>query len=534
MVATILSLRWRILIHQFRRDWWRLLFVAAGGIWSLSVVPALLIASRSLSRESFAVKQDSLVAAAFIIAIAWVVVPLLATGVDDSLDPARFAPLGVSVRRLMPGLAIAAFTTIPAIFFIAVAAVMASVWRGHDREAEVLAVAGVGALLSVLSWIFTSRLAVLWAARLLVTRAAKAVVSLLALAAAGVVAAAVVVVRADGFESVLETEIATVLAQAGRTPIGAGFAAPTSIVVYNEVGAVWRLAMMAAWVLILFLAWRAAVAHVLVNPVTRGGGTWRGTDAVLAAGLRTGRAWRRLSPTTTAVVARTARSWRSDPRYVTQVVGAIVLPLSLGGLGMVVAGSAGAWVAGVPVVLGITIGWGRHNDLAYDSSAVWLDIVSGVRGGDVVRGRLFGVALWAVPVVLAASVMVALMSSRWHELPAVAATSVGALGAALGVAAVTSVVMPYGVPAPGESPFGADAGSIGASLVGQVVSSVGTGAVLPFIVGPLVGAVVWGGIWWGVAAVLPAVVGAACAWWGAGLAGRLYDAKSGKLVGSIA
>lgn len=534
MVATILSLRWRIVIHQFRRDWWRLLFVAAGGIWSISVVPSLIFASAALSKESFEIKQDSLVAAAGLIGIGWVVVPLLATGVDDSLDPARFAPLGISLKRLMPGLAIAAFTTIPAIFFVAVAGVMAASWRGEAREAEVLVVAMIGALLTAMSWVFSARLAALWAVRLLVTRAAKAVVSALALGAAGVVAAAVMAVRSDGLEAVLENQVAVVLRQWGRTPIGAGLAAPSSIVVGNEAGAIWRLALMLAWVVVLFLAWRAAVAYVLVNPVTRGAGAWRASDAVLAAGARKGPLGSRLSPTTTAVLARTARSWRSDPRYVTQVVGAIVLPLSVSGLGMVFAGSAGVWVAGVPVVLGITIGWGRHNDLAYDSSAVWLDVVSGVHGGDVVRGRLLGVALWAVPAVVAASVAIAWMSSRWHELPAVAATSAGALAAALGVAALTSVAMPYRVPAPGESPFGADAGSIGASLVGQVVASAGTGVVMPFIVGPLVCGIVWGGAWWVVAAIWPLLVGVVCAWWGAGLAGRLYDKKSGRLIGAVA
>ena len=76
-----------------------------------------------------------------------------------------------------------------------------------------------------------------------------------------------------------------------------------------------------------------------------------------------------------------------------------------------------------------------------------------------------------------ASVAAAGLAARWDVFPAVAATALGTLGMALGVASITSVLMPYRVPAPGESPFGADAGSIGASLVGQLVSSLGTGVV---------------------------------------------------------
>ncbi|NTV39861.1 MAG: hypothetical protein HGA51_07885, partial [Demequinaceae bacterium] len=263
MVAAILSLRWRILVHQFQRDWWRLVFVAVGGIWSLSIVPALVMGSAALTRTTFDVKEASLVALSSLLALAWILVPLLATGVDDSLDPARFAPWGLDAKRLMPGLTLAAFTTIPAILFVAVALIMAASWRGEDRQGAVLLVAVTGALLTALTWVFSARVATLWAVRLLATRAAKAVVGTVFALAGVVVAGAIVRVRADGLASLLENEIATVLTQLGRTPIGAGLAAPASIVVGNEWGAVWRLVLVAAWALLLHFAWRDAVAHVL-------------------------------------------------------------------------------------------------------------------------------------------------------------------------------------------------------------------------------------------------------------------------------
>ncbi len=104
---------------------------------------------------------------------------------------------------------------------------------------------------------------------------------------------------------------------------------------------------------------------------------------------------------------------------------------------------------------------------------------------------------------------------------------------ALGVASITSVLMPYRVPAPGESPFGADAGSIGASLAGQLVSSLGTGVVVPFIVAPLVFAFVWGGAWWAAAIVWGPLLGGVIAWWGTSLGGRWYDIRSGRLLGAV-
>lgn len=532
VVATILSLRWRIVRHQFQRDRWRLLFVAAGAIWSVSLIPSLLFASLALSTRTPDIKQDALVAVGTLLAFAWVAVPLLATGVDDSLDPARFAPWGIPPRRLMPGIVAAAFTTVPALFFAAVAAVMASAWRGEAHTTWVLVVACVGAALSLATWVASARLAALWATRLLATRAAKAVLAGLAIAALALVGATISVVRADGLDSFLGGEVATALTALARTPWAAGFAAPSAVAMGNPWGAVWRLAMVAAWLVTLLAAWRSAVEHSLVNPVSRSGGPMRTSDNILAAVERRIPGWRATS-TTRAVLARSARSWRIDPRYVAQVVGAVAMPTFLGGVAVAALGSRGPWLFAVPIVLAVTIGWGRHNDLAYDSSAVWLDIVSGVRGAQMTRGRLLATAGWAMPAVVAMCLVAAGVTGRWAALPSVSLVAIGVLGVGLGIAAVSSILLPYRVPAPGESPFGAETGSIGASLGAQAASSLVTGVAVPIVVAPLVAAFAWGGPWWFVSAVVAVVCGVGGVWGGTRIAGALYERRQGRLIGMI-
>lgn len=529
MVATILSLRWRILVHQFRRDWWRLLFVVAGAIWSVSLVPALAIGSARLASQNPDLKEDALVAIAGLIALGWLAVPLLATGVDDSLEPARFAAWGVPASRLAPGLQVAAFTTVPALFFAGVAAVMASTWRGQEPAGWVMLAAAVGAALTLVAWVASARVAAMWAARVLSHRRGRWLVAATLAVGAAAVAWVIVSIRANGFEEFLGAEAALIVELWARTPLGAGMAAPAAIAQGNGWGALWRLVMLAAWAILLLLAWRDGMAHAMEHPIVRGGGARRRADAVLAA-VRTRRL---LTPTTSAVLARTLRSWRSDSRYVAQVIGTLALPIVIVGIVVTALGFAAQTLFVIPLILGVTIGWGRHNDLAYDSSAVWLDVVSAVPGRDVMRGRALGVAAWAVPAVLATTVVAAAASGAWLIGLSVAGVALGMLGASLGVAACCAVLLPYRVPAPGESPFGSEAGSIGASLGSQLVASLGTGVVIPVLAAPLVAALVWSGPWWVIAGVLGLVAGPVLGWAGTTLAGSLYERRAGSLVGAL-
>jgi len=191
------------------------------------------------------------------------------------------------------------------------------------------------------------------------------------------------------------------------------------------------------------------------------------------------------------------------------------------------------WALAAPFVLAISIGWGRHNDVAYDSSALWMDIVAGLRGGAVMRGRFAGVVVWALPLVVATAAVTAGWAGHWELAPAVVGAAIGALGTSLGVSAITSVLLPYRTPAPGENPFGAEVGSVGAGLVGQLASSAATFVLLPFVIVPCILAVVVDAKWGVVAAVGGVGLGVAAYVYGLTVAGRLYDSRAGKLLAAV-
>ncbi len=530
MVATVLGLRLRITVHQLRREWWRVLLVVGGAIWSLSLVPITLGASTILSYNNAALKADATVAVAAVLTIGWILVPLVVTGLDDSLDPARFAPWGIEPRRLMPALSISTLLTVPSLFTLFVLVALAASWRTEYPRPGTLVVALLGAVVTWVSIVWGARLATAWSARLLNSRRSRQGMAAMAVLLLALIVPTIWVVARDGLELVLEYDVPLLLDQLGRTPIAAGIAAPELVAYRDPPQALWRLVMMVGWLLLLHSAWRASVAHALVHPVFRGGGTKARDDAVLATAeaAQSRRGYGRH----VAVRARLVRAWSGDPRHVSGGVGALVMPVAALVL-VPLFGADPRWMFVAPLVLAATIGWGRHNDVALDSSALWLDIASGRLGTAVMRGRMEAVVRWALPAVVLLSLVAVTWTREWLLAPGLLGAGIGVLGATLGVAALTSVVFPYRAPAPGESPFGAQPGSVGAGLVAQTLSSLATVVVLPLAVVPFALAVLVDPRWAWVSAVLGVGVGVGVYVVGIRAAGIVYDRRSGSLLGAV-
>ena len=544
MVATVLRLKYTTVRHQLAREWWRALLLIGGAVWSLSLVPAVLWASVQLSDESADVRADILLVVAAICIAGWITVPLLVTGLEDTLDPGRFATFGVSARQIAGGLTLAAFLTVPALFFAGAFVVLTLSWRGEG--AAPLAVALVGAGLTVAVMVLGARVAVAWSARAVNDRRTRGVLLLAVVLALAVLGSVAWIALRDGIDSALQYEAQTLMEWLGRTPVGAGMVAAESATYGRWWSVVWRLALMVGAVVVLALAWRDSIAHALVNPVHRGGGRRRRADAILASARdlpsaapsgpsrwsRLSRLWRADEPTR-AVRARMLVSWGTDARYLVAASGVVALPVIFFAIAMPVLGLDTRWAFVAPVMLAASIGWGRHNDVAYDHTALWLDIVSGSRGRQVMAGRAQAVLVWAVPATVLAAAGILAWTGRWYAAPGLIGASLGTLGATLGVASVTSVLLPYRAPAPGENPFGAEVGSLGASLGAQLLSSLATMLVLPFVTVPLVLALTVHAGWGWVALVSGLAFGAAFGIGGARLGGLLYDQRAGSLIARV-
>lgn len=519
--------------HQLQREWWRGLMLVGGAIWSLTLIPAVVWASQSLTYQNAEITQFALAAVSMVLILGWVAVPLLITGLDDTLDPGRFASLGIRATTIMPGLTAAAFLTVPAVFFTVVMLILASSWRSESVAAVV--VAAVGALLTVAVMVLSARLSVMWAARLLASRRAR-LVALIAVIA-GVVALVPVALALfrDGFQIVVEYDVPVLIEQAARTPLGAWAGAAGAAAQAHWWGVAWRLGMLVAWIAVLHRAWAANVEYSLVHPVFRGGGTRQRHDTMLQAAERhrTLSARWQLSSPARAVRTRALRYWSSDPRYLASMVGVLAFPVLFIAFVMPTFDLDPKWALIAPLLLAASIGWGRHNDVAYDSTAVWMDITAGSIGADVMRGRMAAIVTWAVPMVVLATAAALLWSQRWDLAPAAIGGCLGVLGLTLGISALTSVLLPYRAPAPGENPFGAEVGSVGASLLSQLVSSIGAALAMPLVTMPLFLALAFDPNWGWLALITGAIFGPGGLFLGLRLAGRAYNVRAGALVGAV-
>ncbi len=529
MVATVLGIRLRTAWHLLRREWWRALITGLGVLWMLAMLPSLLWIQAALARQDSGVRGDAMVVIALVSTLGWAIVPLVVASLDDTLDPARFRSVGASARALMPGLTLAALVTLPALFFAGMFVLFAFSWLPDGALPVLVALVGLG--LTFLCLVFGARVAVLWGTRVLASRHAKVATAATMLLGLAAVAPVGYVMFSQGLGAVLETDFGVLLEQLAITPLGAGAAAARNAVDGDWWGVAWRLGIQAAWALLLHLAWRANVDRALVTPLARGVGSRRRDDRVLDAprglGIPT-------DPAAAAVHARLRRAWLSDPRYLASLAGVLLLPASFLVLVVPVFDLDARWSYAVPLILAATIGWGRHNDVAYDSTALWLDVVSGRLGGAIMRGRLSATAAWALPVVVVAAVAALAWTGRWADAPGLLGTCLGVLGVSLGVAAVSSVLVPYRAPAPGQNPFGAEVGSVGAGLAAQLASSLAALALLPFVVVPFVLSVTVAPLWGWVACVVGAAAGIGAYVAGVRVAGAVYDRRSGRLLAAVA
>ncbi len=518
MVGLLVRLRLTLWRHGLRHSPPRIAATAVGGVaallgWVLFIPTLVLLGEQPLRVVSSTVPIFAT------LTLMWAVLSLVAAGVDQTLDPARFAVLPVPARELVRGQFAAAFVGIPAVFTAGLALAQVGSWAANPAA---MAAAVIAAVLGVSTAILLSRVVTTALARIMTSRRGREIgaliISVLTLAPMGLnLLLGQGVTRMD--PDTLDASGMAVLA--GWTPVGWAWVLPDDVARGRWGLALVHLALAVVLVAVLWDWWTRLLARVLTSPLVEAGGQRIGTGRLLPRVLGTGPAG--------AIAVRRVRAWRRDSRLVSIGLRTVVLPVVFIAQGLVTR-QAGPLAPMGAVVLAVFSGLTLMNDLAFDGPPWWLHLATGVRGVDDRLGRVIASAVVFGPLTLGAYAAAVALGLVEHPVAWLAVVASGLL-CSMGVAAYFGAIMPGTAPRTGGNPFAAQSGAAAQGCVTALVSFVApTVLLIPVVVAavaltgtPWRWAAVAFGVVWGLLVLGVSVVAG----------GRRLDARGPEMLGLL-
>lgn len=372
------------------------------------------------------------------VTLGFALAPLIGAA-EDPLDPRRFALLAPSRGRLAAVLAVVGLISVPILVLLAIAVSAAVAW---SEQGVPPAFTILGVVFGIVTCSLLARVCMALAALFLRERRSRELSGVFVLVVLVVVVPVGVFLASLEWEGTVPPQLVEAVSTLAVTPLGAGWALPG---VVSTGGNLWlTVAVAVATVAVLGLLWAWAVHRLLTT-----------TERPLSTRDRGGLGWFAVAPGTPggAIAARSLHYWFRDRRY---VVNALIIPIAaaITVVPLLIAGVPPEIVVLVPVPFAaLFLGWLPHNDVAYDSTAVWMHVASGVRGISDRVGRLVPVVLIGVPLLAVAIPVAISLHGRWALLPAMVGVCASLFLAGLGLSSVSSVLAPYAVSRPGESPF---------------------------------------------------------------------------------
>jgi ABC-2 type transport system permease protein len=441
MVTQLLRLKLRLTANTFRRSPWQvfgLIVAALYGCFLTIFIVSALIAARAASDVDLV--RSIVVMAGSLTMLGFAVLPLLLR-TDDTLDPRRFSLFGISDSRLAVGLAVAALAGVPSVV-LAICSLASIVTWSRNPGSTILAL--IAAVLATVTCTILARVTTSVAAFLLSSRRARdfgAAASLIVLVL--IFPAAILLLSTNWSNDGLRV-LHGFAGGLSWTPLGAVWAVPADAA-NGEVGApLLKLLIALTFLGVVWLAWRSIVARMLVTPERQAsvrsysGLGWFGSLSRRPIG---------------AIAARSLTYWGRDSRYWVSLLMIPLVPF-VAVAALMIAGVSGHIASLLPLpIMCLFLGWSIHNDLAYDSTAVWMHVASGTRGIADRIGRVVPVLFIGVPLVVVGSLVTVAFYGDLAILPAIFGVSTAVLLIGVGLSSITSALFPYPATKPNDSAF---------------------------------------------------------------------------------
>jgi ABC-2 type transport system permease protein len=520
VALTFVRLKLRILANGLRGQTSRMVmlvlgaitaaFLAAGG-WLAFAVPGL-IGEPAAAAGLLPLGGGALV-------LGWLFLPLVFFGVDESLDPARFALLPLRRRTLIGGLFLASLVGIPAVAtLVATFGMVDSVRRLGGPVAAVVELFGV--VLGLLLCAAVSRAVTSAFATALRSRRARDLATIL-LAVAAALLGPLQLAAAAGAENADWDRVRDVAAVVAWTPFGA----PYSVGLDVADGRAWavpvKLVIVLAAIGALLWWWSSTVERAMIGATTAAGKQSTDAGAPIARLLFPWLPRNRFG----ALVAREVRYWWRETRrragLITFCVVGVFLPVTLALSG----DGAGPTLLFVGSLAAVSL----VNQFGFEGSAYAANITAGVPGRLEVRSRAAGYSVYVVPLLLVIAIVVGIVSDRPASIPASLGELAAAFGVGLGMVLPISVRAAYALPDT-QNPFAMSSG--GGLTKGLLTFAALFGAVIVTIPVQVIAYVIpdlW--VWVGLPVGL--AYGGLAFLFGSRLAGRMLDARMPEVLAAV-
>ncbi len=517
-------LKLRIVANGMRGSTSRGLLFAAGLLATayFGFVGFMLFATPGLVRSDVGAEVAAGLAGSALMT-GWVVVPLVLTGVDESVDPARFALLPVTRRTLVGGLLTAAVIGLPPLtLLIATSGLVVSALSLGGWAAGLAALVGV--VLGLLVAVAASRAVTSAFAAALRSRKVRDLAAVL-LAAVAALFGPVQLALMNRIGSIDVAGLRGTARVLGWTPLGAPFTLGMDVAAGRAWAVPVKLVIIVGSLALLLVWWSRSLDGAMLGV--------RGARAAMSK-AEAGDPINQLYPCVLrwlpknrfgALVSRELRYWWREPRRRAGLISFGVigsfLPAFLSSDSESVGPASTAMIfAGVFAALNLA------NQFGFEGTAYAANLVAGVPGRAELHSRAAGLTVYVGPVLIAGLVGAVVVGGHPGRLPQLAGTALAAYGVGLALASTASVVAAYAMPDT-SNPFAMSTGGGAAkSLLSIVVLVAGGVGVLPYVV------LGWtsGAVWTWLALPVGALYGGAAYVLGLRLAALALDTRAPELL----
>lgn len=479
MVGHLVRLKLRLLRNRLRRSG-PLLVIGFILIWFAALAVGGLVGLGAFAATR-AIGPAALPVAWVVVAAAWVVGPLVAAALDETLEPRRLELLPLPPLRLVYGL-LAAAAIGPGALASVVVILLSLLGLGLQGPAWLIALVAAAGLLS---WcLASSRLVTTLLSDLLRTRRGRDI-------------ATVVVALFGGLGVLASQDIGSLNVGIDQLPSAQPFltaleftppgALAHAVALLATEGDFYRALMFLAYglaaTLLVLWAWSRAL-HRLTTRAPSAGSTRRSVEgAVFVPGLLR---WLRVSPAI-AAASKELKGIRRDPRMRSQFIGVgiAMVALLLGSSQFLFGTEYAPLVAVVGGWVGVS-GTG-FNQFGMDDRSFWAYVCSGVDLRRVLQGKNLALAMLGIPMAVILGVFGAVFGDSFRTLPTALLAALAVMAVWLAVGNNTSVLGPF--PLPESNMFGsrnlsgsAFTASIGGILVaGALTLPIGILIAIPWI-----------------------------------------------------